>query len=118
MAGLQRKPGATATRLAVKEGGPGFVIYKVAGKMFAIMTLRPEESVVLKCDPGLADMLRQRYEGVGHRTHLDKRFWICVTLDSDVPAREIRRLATQSYGLVCAGLTRKQQAKLAALPKA
>jgi predicted DNA-binding protein (MmcQ/YjbR family) len=38
-----------------------------------------------------------------------------VTLGSDVPASEIERLATHSYELVRAGLTRKQKAELAAL---
>jgi predicted DNA-binding protein (MmcQ/YjbR family) len=47
--------------------------------------------------------------------HLDKRFWISVDLDADVPAKEIRRLVDHSYDVVCAGLTRKQSADLAAL---
>ena len=51
----------------------------------------------------------------GHRSHLDRRFWISVDLDADVPADEVARLAEASYELVCAGLTRKQQAELAGL---
>jgi predicted DNA-binding protein (MmcQ/YjbR family) len=38
-----------------------------------------------------------------------------VSLDADVPADEIERLAAHSYELVCADLTRKQKAELAAL---
>ena len=38
-----------------------------------------------------------------------------MSLDADVPKKEIERLAAQSYALVCASLTRKQQADLAAL---
>ena len=53
--------------------------------------------------------------GVGHRSHLDRRYWISVNLDSDVPAEEIDRLAAHSYEQVCATLTRKQKAELAAL---
>jgi predicted DNA-binding protein (MmcQ/YjbR family) len=60
-------------------------------------------------------MLRAHYAGVGHRSHLDRRFWICVDLDSDVPAEEIDRLATHSYQLVRDKLTRKQKAELDAL---
>jgi predicted DNA-binding protein (MmcQ/YjbR family) len=48
---------------------------------------------------------------------LDKRFWICVTLDADVPTKEVRRLGKHSYDLVCSGLTGKQKAELAALPR-
>jgi predicted DNA-binding protein (MmcQ/YjbR family) len=36
-----------------------------------------------------------------------------VSLDADVPAREVERLAAHSYELVCSNLTRKQQAELA-----
>jgi predicted DNA-binding protein (MmcQ/YjbR family) len=74
--------------------------------------------VILKCDPHLAEVLREQYSGVGHRSHLDRRFWICVTLDGDVPTDEIERLAAHSYDLVCAGLTRKQKAELAVLAAA
>jgi len=91
------------------------VIYKVMGKMFAILECRRIQNVILKCDPHLAEILRQQYAGVGHRSHLDRRFWISVNLVADVPAEEVERLAAQSYDLVCAGLTRKQKAELAEL---
>ena len=61
------------------------------------------------------EILQAQYEGVGHRSHLDRRFWISVSLDADVPAAEIARLSADSYALVCAGLTRKQKAELAML---
>ena len=116
---LDAKPGATTRPIsAPRAASPNALIYKVMAKMFAILSLRGGEYVILKCDPGLADLLRARYEGVGHRSHLDKRFWICVTLDADVPAKEVARLVDHSYDSVCAGLTRKQQAQLAALRKA
>jgi predicted DNA-binding protein (MmcQ/YjbR family) len=77
--------------------------------------VRGTENVILKCDPHLAEMLRAQYEGVGHRSHLDKRFWISVSLDADVPPATVKRLAAHSYDLVCASLTKKQQAELAKL---
>jgi predicted DNA-binding protein (MmcQ/YjbR family) len=92
------------------------MMYKVMGKMFAILENRRLAAVILKCDPSTAETLRQQYSGVGHRSHLDRRYWICVNLEADVPVEEIERLATQSYDLVCAKLTRKQRAELAALP--
>ena len=113
-ASLEAKPGATATPMAASWGGaPLVLIFKVMGKMFAILSVRGAENVILKCDPHLAEVLREQYAGVGHRSHLDRRFWISVDLDADVPAEEIERLAAHSYDLVCAGLTRKQKAALA-----
>jgi predicted DNA-binding protein (MmcQ/YjbR family) len=93
--------------------------YKVMGKTFAILSIRRDGCgwLILKCDPHLAEILREQYSGVGHRSHLDRRYWIAITLGADVPADEIERLIAQSYDLVRAGLTRKQRAELAALDR-
>jgi len=116
---LDAKPGAQANPMAAPRSVvPSVVLYKIMGKMFAILSVRGEEFVILKCDPNLVHILREQYKGVGHRSHLDKRFWICVRLDADVPPKEIRRLIDHSYGLVSSGLTRKQQAQLAAMAPA
>jgi predicted DNA-binding protein (MmcQ/YjbR family) len=108
---LEAKPGA----LFDPASAPSLRIYKVMGKMFAILSVRGVEAVSLKCDPHLAEILREQYAGVGHRYHLDRRHWISVSLDADVPLEEVERLCAQSYELVCAGLTRKQRAELEGL---
>jgi len=105
---LLAKPGAAAEPARVKD----VALYKVMGKMFAILSERADPNVSLKCDPHLAEILREQYAGVGHRYHLDRRHWISITLDGDVPEAEVLRLVDQSYDLVCASLTRKQRATL------
>jgi predicted DNA-binding protein (MmcQ/YjbR family) len=113
---LAAKPGAVGEPTTSSRGSePLVILFKVMGKMFAILSVRGEEFVILKCDPHLAEVMRENYAGVGQRSHLDPRHWIAVSLDADVPASEIQRLAAHSYELVCAGLTRKQKAELAAL---
>lgn len=115
---LDAMPGAAGEPMGPARGGgpPLVLIYKIKGKMFAILALRKTENVILKCDPHLVEILREQYSGVGHRSHLDRRFWIAVDLDADVPPKEVERLVAHSYDLVRASLTRKQQAELAALP--
>ena len=111
---LDAKPGAVGEAMNAPKGSkPLVLIYKVMGKMFAILSVRGEEYVILKSN--LADVLREQYAGIGHRSHLDRRFWISVNLDADVPAEAVQRLADASYDNVCTGLTRKQKAELAAL---
>jgi predicted DNA-binding protein (MmcQ/YjbR family) len=83
--------------------------------MFAILSVRGIEDVILKCDPLLASSLRKDYSGVGHRSYLDRRFWISVHLEGDVPNKEIKRLISLSYDLVCNNLTAKQKAELTRL---
>ncbi|HEY1751660.1 MAG TPA: MmcQ/YjbR family DNA-binding protein [Caulobacteraceae bacterium] len=111
---LDAKPGAASGAVSAPRGRePLALIYKVGGKTFAILGARADAFVILKCDPHLIEMLKQQYAGVGHRSHLDRRHWISVSLDADVPAAEVERLVDGSYDLVRASLTRKQQAALA-----
>jgi predicted DNA-binding protein (MmcQ/YjbR family) len=113
---IEAKPGAEGQPFTPrKNSAPLVVIYKVMGKTFAILSVRGVEDVILKCDPLLASALRKDYSGVGHRSHLDRRSWISVRLDADVPIKEIKRLVSLSYDLVCANLTAKQRSELARL---
>jgi predicted DNA-binding protein (MmcQ/YjbR family) len=113
MTRLSAMPGATASPAPAPGGRPPpAMMYKVMGKMFAIVGLGKVQHVILKCDPHLVEVLKETYEGVGHRSHLDPRNWISVELNADVPEDEIGRLVAQSYELVCAGLTRKQREAL------
>lgn len=90
---IEAKPGAVPERFCARRGSePIAVIYKVMGKIFAVLSVRRIENVILKCDLHLAKMPREQYSGVGHRSHLDRRYWVSVTLDADVPSKEIKRL--------------------------
>ena len=115
-ASLDVMPGAVAQAMSPpRSATPNVLIYKVMGKMFAILQIRGLENVILKSDTHLAEILREQYAGVGHRSHLDRRFWISVDLDADVPPEAVERLLANSYELVRAGLTKKQKAELAVL---
>jgi predicted DNA-binding protein (MmcQ/YjbR family) len=110
---LDAQPGADALARRAPGGRSPLVLdYRVMGKTFAILGVRDEAFVVLKCDPHLIEILKEQYAGVGHRSHLDRRHWIAVNLDADVPEGEVAKLAEASYRRVRAGLTRKQQAEL------
>jgi predicted DNA-binding protein (MmcQ/YjbR family) len=96
--------------------GPDVLVFKVAGKMFALTNLEklPDAEVGLKCDPERALALREEYEGVFPGPYLDKRRWNYVALRADVPADVIRELVDHSYALVVAGLPKRERARLAA----
>ena len=113
---LEAYPGAQAVPVPMPRGRPApAVMYKVMAKVFAILSIKGEEAVILKHDPYLGEILREQYRGIGdHRTHLSRN-WMRVALDADVPPEEVERLVASSYALVCAGLTKKQRAELAAL---
>ena len=109
MAACGAKPGAAEDY----PFGDEVAVFKVAGKMFALVPLGPAPgSVSLKCDPGLAAGLRGRYAAITPGYHLNKRHWNTVTLDGSVPDDEVLELVDHSYDLVLAGLTRAQRSKL------
>lgn len=104
-----------ASRTGASAGypfGPGALVFKVMGKVFALLAKESPARLSLKCDPELADMLRQRYEAVGPGYHLNKRHWNTVTLDGRVPDGEITWMIDHSYDLVVAGLTRAERQQL------
>ena len=110
---IEAQPGSTVSpRTPPRASIPNVLIYKVMGKMFAIMSIRGNEEVILKCDANRALFLREQYEGIGHRSHLDPRTWINVKLDSGIPTNEIKKMVVHSYQQVCAKLTKKQIADL------
>jgi predicted DNA-binding protein (MmcQ/YjbR family) len=109
MAACATKPGSAEDY----PFGDEVAVFKVAGKMFALVSLGPAPgSVSLKCDPGLAAGLRGRYPAITAGYHLSKRHWNTVTLDGSVPEEEVLELAGHSYDLVLAGLTRTQRNEL------
>jgi predicted DNA-binding protein (MmcQ/YjbR family) len=112
---LDALPGATSEPTPGPPGRAGrSLMYKVTGKVFAFLNVRGPETVSVKCDPHLGEILREQYEGAGHyRLHL--RNWISLRLDADIPFAEAERLAAGSYELVRSGLTRRQQAELLAV---
>lgn len=88
--------------------GPGALVIKVAGKMFAIIAEDAEPpSISLKCDPDRALVLRDTYPAVGPGYHLNKRHWNTVVVDGTVPDEAIRDWIEDSYDLVVAGLPRR-----------
>jgi predicted DNA-binding protein (MmcQ/YjbR family) len=99
--------------------GPEVIVYKVMGKMFALMGEDiPEDqpqTINLKCDPGLAEILRQNHPAVQPGYHMDKRHWNTVTVDGSIPDEDIIDMIEQSYALIVKGLKKADREKLAKL---
>ena len=93
--------------------GDGVAVFKVGGRMFALVPLEGSPgSVNLKCDPGLALELRDRYPSVRPGYHQNKRHWNTVELDSSIDDDEIRWMIDHSYDLVVRSLPRAVRAVL------
>jgi predicted DNA-binding protein (MmcQ/YjbR family) len=93
--------------------GTEVAVFKVGGKMFALVALDSSPGAVsLKCDPDRAVGLRLRYAAITAGYHLNKRHWNTVTLDGSVARDELSDLIDHSYDLVVASLPRAIRDKL------
>lgn len=92
--------------------GPDAAVYKVLGKMFALMPVADPLSISLKCDPDFAEVLRDTYDAVQPGYHMNKRHWNTVSIDGSIPDDEIEEMVDESYRLVVSKMTKKDQKKL------
>ena len=93
--------------------GEDVLVFKVADKIFALASLEEVPATAnLKCDPDWALELRDRYEDVQPGYHMNKKHWNTVTLASEIPVKELRKMIDHSYELVVASLPRKTREKL------
>ncbi|AUZ33479.1 MmcQ-like protein [Arthrobacter sp. PGP41] len=103
--------------------GPETAVFKVraeaagggrnGGKVFALSSMNTKDGYVnLKCEPGLAVQLRAAHPEITGAWHMNKAHWNGVKLDGALPVGMIRDMVEDSYDLVVAGLTRKQQEQL------
>src|ERR1700722_1652283 len=81
--------------------GEGVAVYKVDEKMFALIQEGKEPvNLSLKCDPQLAETLREKYESVMPGYHLNKKHWNTIVLTGQLPWPEVQGLIRHSYQLV------------------
>jgi predicted DNA-binding protein (MmcQ/YjbR family) len=87
--------------------GEGVSVYKVGhkemgeGKLFAIISNDSKPlRVSLKCDPHLAESLREKYETVVPGYHLNKKHWNTIICSGQLSDEEVKDLARLSYNLV------------------
>ena len=81
--------------------GEGVAVYKVDDKMFALITEgKTPVQISLKCDPLLAETLRQKYESVLPGYHLNKKHWNTIILSGQLEEQEVKDLIRHSRQLV------------------
>ncbi len=88
------------------------LVFKVGGKMFALLQIEGEVSINLKCSPDLAIELRERYSSVQPGYHMNKTHWNTVLLDGSVADKLIKEWIDHSYWLVVSGLPKRIRFKI------
>ncbi len=82
--------------------GEDTLVFKVGGKIFALVSLDTEElRVNVKCDPELAIELREQYNNcVFPGYHMNKKHWNTVIINGTVSDNILKDWLNNSYRLV------------------
>ncbi len=85
------------------------------GKWFGLLISVPDkyyagggDGLNLKCPEELAHILTSEYSGIIPAYHMNKKLWITVMLDSDVPREEIFKLIRLSYDITAVKSKREE----------
>ena len=104
---------------SMKGGEPGYpfgpeaLVFKVMGKMYALVSQREETPrITLKVDPADGEVLVGQYDSVTPGYYMNKKHWITISLDGELPLAMIKDLSDKSYELVVSNLTEKDKEKL------
>ena len=93
--------------------GPEALVFKVAGKMFALVSQGEETPrVTLKCAPADGEVLVNEYESIIPGYYMNKKHWITISLSGEVSDEMLIDLASSSYELVVSKLTKAEKAQL------
>jgi len=88
------------------------LVFKVAGKMFALTDVDDFTSINLKCDPEMAVELREQFDAVAPGYHMNKKHWNTITIDGSFSEVLLQQWIDNSYDLVVDKLSKKEKALL------
>ncbi|WP_141501933.1 MmcQ/YjbR family DNA-binding protein [Paenibacillus luteus] len=88
--------------------GPDAMVIKIAGKMFALIfeDKTDDYRLNLKCDPVIAENLREQHEAIRPGYHMNKKHWNTIMLDGSLPVDDIFSMIDHSYDLVVKSLSK------------
>jgi predicted DNA-binding protein (MmcQ/YjbR family) len=98
------------SKKAVSESFPfdqTTLVFKAAGKMYALVDLESDRFINLKCDPEKSIQLRDEYpDAIKPGYHMSKKHWNSVYYHKLNP-KLVKELIDHSYELIVASLSKK-----------
>ncbi|KMV30985.1 MmcQ/YjbR family DNA-binding protein [Photobacterium swingsii] len=93
--------------------GPDALVYKVKGKMYALVSQNEDIArVTLKCKPEDGEVLISQFESISPGYYMNKRHWITIKLCGEVDSNILMDLAHHSYQLIVAKLKKSERTAL------
>ena len=87
------------------------LVFRVVGKIFAMLDLERPDVVSLKCNPDYALQLREEHPEISGAWHMNKKYWNQVNLSGHLEDEFVQGLVRHSYAEVVKKLTRKERAE-------
>lgn len=98
-----------AFKKATSEYDRNLLAFYVKDKWFCFFNVDEFDFCTLKCDPEESKKLQEKYEDITPGYHMNKKHWISVRFNKNVPDKVIKELLKNSYELVVASLTKTER---------
>lgn len=93
--------------------GPEAHVFKVFGKMFALIGYRDEQlAITLKAKPEDVTFLTEEFKGIERGYHMSKKHWITIRSSKDFTSSMLESWIDNSYDLVVSKLTKSEKTKI------
>lgn len=94
------------------------LVFRIAGKIFAMVDLENTEWFVLKCEPEYALDLREKHPEISGAWHMNKKYWNQLNLFGTLSDKLIQDLIRHSYNEVIKKLPKKirEEKNISSLP--
>ena len=83
--------------------------FYIADKWFCFVNIEIFDFCCIKCNPDESGELQGQYAGITPGWHMNKKYWISVHFNQDVPDQKIKELVKKSYEIVVGSLTKKER---------
>lgn len=100
---------------ATSEYDRNLLVFYVVDKWFCFVNVDVFDFCNIKCIPEQIETLQDRYDGIKPGYHMNKKYWISVYFNEDVPDKTIKELVKQSYDIVVGSLSKKEREELDAI---
>ena len=82
------------------KGKLTILVFYVNSHMFCYFNVDDFSNITIKCNPAEMAELKEQYQAIGEPFNGDKRYWISIQPNKDLPDEELKVLVRKSYEIV------------------
>ena len=76
------------------------LVFYINRHMFCYLNIDDFSNITIKCDPDEMAELKEHYMSVGEPLNGDKRYWISIQPNMDLPDDVLKELVCKSYEII------------------